>query len=244
MRRRFGRGRRRGSAGAPESEPIDAASCFERLQQAGHVPAEGLSIEAPEDVPNDLAALARVEADGASQILSFSPTSGGDAVLAGLGHGLRQEVTPSEIVAISPVWSSADRRRLGLAAPDGVALRPLAVPELGEQEAVVAPESSDGSIALSVEHVAAGVRPGDRDLFLRAVAGLEGLAAKHGGTVRGGQRRRRARGARGPRSAPLRLGEPSAPGDPGAGSHAGRAGQREPGHGSGSTRRIPAQAPE
>ena len=130
MRRRFGRGRRRGATEASQ-QPIDAEGAFDRLREAGHAPAEGLVIERPEDVPEDFAVLARVEAEGATRILSYSPTSGGDALLAGLGHGLRQTEPPSEIVALSPVWSRADRGRLALVGGD-TALRAVGVPELGE----------------------------------------------------------------------------------------------------------------
>ena len=148
MRRRFGRGRRRGSDGGSRSEPIDARGWFDRLNETGRLQSP-LTLESAEDIPDDFAVLARGERDGGDLLVGFSPTSGGHASLAVLGHALRQESLPAGIVAISPRWSGADRRRLGLLGDLPTRFEAIEVPELGESGGIVVAESLEVAVPLA-----------------------------------------------------------------------------------------------
>jgi hypothetical protein len=109
-------------------------------------------------------------------LIAVSPRSGGDALLAAVAAQAREEAAGAEAVAAAPHFDVASRRRLG-------ALRgPLRTLELGGPEAVL-PELP--TPVVPAECLAAPLASAaERGLFERAMAGLRGLAAKHGGATR------------------------------------------------------------
>src|SRR5215470_16565584 len=185
MRRRFGRGRRNRSEG--EARGIDAERWRERIAASGLV-AGALEPVAAEDVPDTLAALYAAEGESGRVLVAFSPTHGGDAALAALAVGQRWAASGglAEAIALAPEWSGAARRRLGLVAATPFRFRALAAAALAEESAAVEAEAPDDALPLAARLVAArlgGAR--ERELFARALLAFEGLAAKHGGAVRG-----------------------------------------------------------
>jgi len=210
MRRRFGR-RRRGGGGGEEERGGGSAidrGWLARLGEAGLVPAAGLEPVADEGVPATLALLARGRDDqGQGFLVAFSPGDAGDALLALVAHrraaaaavdsaageddgpaggGDEAEATaePTRAYVVSR-WSAAARRRLALVGELDVPLHPVEAGALLDGPAVD-PEPAPAPAALPPAWVAAGIaHAGTRALFQRALAGLAGLAAKHGGAVRG-----------------------------------------------------------
>ena len=168
---RFGR-RRRQEPG--RGDPIDASW----LERAAAALAAGEVRRLESDtVPASFALLGL--ATGASErrtLIAVSARSGGDALFAALAAELRPEAAGAEIVAAASRFDAAARRRLG-------ALRgPLRTLELGGGDAVL-PELP--TPVVPEECLAAPlISPADRSLFERAMAGLRGLAAKHGGATR------------------------------------------------------------
>jgi hypothetical protein len=109
-------------------------------------------------------------------LIAVSPRSGGDALLAAVAAQTRDEAAGAEPVAAAPHFDVASRRRLG-------ALRgPLRTLELGGPEAVLPELPSPVMPAECLTAPLAGAS--ERSLFERAMAGLCGLAAKHGGATR------------------------------------------------------------
>ena len=167
---RFGR-RRRSEEG--RGAPIDA-SWLERAAAAlGAGEARSLGSDA---VPASFALIGLASGEGERRtLIAVSPRSGGDALFAALAAELRPEAAGAEVVAAASRFDAASRRRLG-------ALRgPLRTLELGGGEAVL-PELP--TPVVTEECLAAPLAPVDRSLFERAMAGLRGLAAKHGGATR------------------------------------------------------------
>ncbi len=167
---RFGRRRRteeRRAAPIDESWLGRAATAL----SAGEV--RRLELDA---VPPSFALLGLTEAGGRRFLLAVTPGSGGDALLAALVAETHPEAEGAEIVAAAPHFDAASRRRLG-------ALRgPVRTLELGGAEPVV-PELP--TPVVPVECLAAPlVSARERAVFERALAGLRGLAAKHGGSTR------------------------------------------------------------
>ena len=168
---RFGR-RRRTEDG--RGAPIDA-SWLERAASA-LAAGEVRKLES-DDVPSSFALLGLASGEGERRtLLAVSARSGGDALFAALAAELRAEAAGAEVVAAAPRFDAASRRRLG-------ALRgPLRTLELGGGEAVL-PELPTPLVP--EECLSAPLAsPADRSLFVRAMAGLRGLAAKHGGATR------------------------------------------------------------
>lgn len=168
---RFGR-RRRTEEG--RGTPIDASW----LERAASVLATGAvqRLDLPE-VPPSFALLGITGGDGGRRtLLAVSARSGGDALLAALAVELRPEAAGADLVAAAPRFDAASRRRLG-------ALRgPVRTLELGGGDAVL-PELPTPIVP--EECLAAPLTsPADRGLFERGMAGLRGLAAKHGGATR------------------------------------------------------------
>jgi hypothetical protein len=170
---RFGR-RRRGEDG--RGAPIDA-SWLERAA-AALAAGEARRIET-EDVPPSFALVGVASGDGERRtLIAVSPRSGGDALFAALAAELWPEAAGAEVVAAASRFDAASRRRLG-------ALRgPIRTLELGGGEPVL-PELP--TPVVPEECLAAPLGPVDRGLFERAMAGLRGLAAKHGGATRPGR---------------------------------------------------------
>jgi len=185
MRRRFGRGRKRPEGGS--FEPIDASHWLGRLSESGVVGAEALEPVELEGLPGHFAVLGRAAGEGArDRMVGFSPERGSDAVLAVLAWAARakREGGPeAELLAVAPDWVAADRRRLALLVPalplDCVSASALAE---GGRLRPEAPEA----LRFEPEHLTAQLsRADETQLCRRALAGLEGLAAKHGGALRG-----------------------------------------------------------
>ncbi len=188
MRRRFGRGRKT-NTGKSRSAPIDAARCFERIAAEKIVAAKSLTPVRSDEIPPHFAAVAEGESErGNRLVVAFAPRNGGDAALAGLAHA-RQLASAGEfegtVIAICPQWSIAARRRLGILAPRGFDFQALAASPLEEGEAAVEVPSAEAAARVPARRVADRLEGAARALFLRALAALEGLAAKHGGAVRG-----------------------------------------------------------
>jgi len=178
MRRRFGRrNRSEGRSG------LDAGPWLERLRESGVLEGGSLEPLALEGVPAAVA-VGQDEA-GRPLVVAFSPRSGGDAVLAALAVGAERAREGGRAIAIAPVWDAPARRLLSLAAPRGFAWEARQAPALAE-DGVPAVEGDEEPLVLPPLLVAGQIADaGQRNLFVRAVAGLEGLAAKHGGGLRG-----------------------------------------------------------
>ncbi|MGI9431116.1 MAG: hypothetical protein ACR2PQ_02825, partial [Myxococcota bacterium] len=185
MRRRFGRRRQRDQADDGRS-PIDA-SWLERIVSAGLVPVSALEPIDVDGVPNTLCRLGSGEPEsGGRCIVSYSPHSASEALL-GLVAALQRlpEAERGEAIAIAPHWDASDRRLLGALTATPLPVRALAAPGLGGAP-VVGPERGARSLPEAPARVGLALPTApERRLFARALAGLEGLAAKHGGAVRG-----------------------------------------------------------
>jgi hypothetical protein len=129
-----------------------------------------------EEVPSSFALVGLAGEGERRFLIAVSPRSGGDALLAAVAAQTRDEAAGAEVVAAAPHFDVASRRRLG-------ALRgPLRTLELGGPEAVL-PELP--TPVVPAECLAAPLASAlERSLFERAMAGLCGLAAKHGGATR------------------------------------------------------------
>jgi len=188
MKRRFGRGRKT-NPGKSKSAPIDAARCFERITAEKIVAAKSLSPITSEEIPEHFAAVAEGESErGGRLVVAFAPRNGGDAALAGLAYAKLLAADgefDGEVIAVCPEWSIAARQRLGLLAPQGFGFRAVAASSLADGDSSVEVPSGDGNSRVPARRIADRVEGAARDLFLRALATLEGLAAKHGGAVRG-----------------------------------------------------------
>jgi len=190
MRRRFSRRGRRPGTGEGRA-PIDAAAAIARILEEGIVEAGELVALERDDVPDSYAALARgVRADGTALVVSFSPL-GGDALLGALAAAMASEgeggeAFSGEAVAIAPVWTAAGLQRLGQIRDLPFRLRAVSAPTLQEGARELEADRFVPPIPLPKDRVAAGLgTAAERMLFERAASALEGLASKHGGSVRG-----------------------------------------------------------
>jgi hypothetical protein len=189
MMRRFTR-RRRGGARPGGDTPIDAAALLQQILQQEIVPADSLEPLVAEEVPASFAALGTgTNRNGDRLLVALSPRHANHALLAALAVAGRLAETDSftgEVYVIAPEWTSAGRRLLSIAADRPYRLIAVAAPGLGPDGARVSAEASTAGAVLTPAQIAGHLaRPADRDLFLRAARGLEGLAAKHGGALRG-----------------------------------------------------------
>lgn len=189
MMRRFTRRRRGGSR--PEAAPIDAASWMQRLSEDATIPVADLEVLAADELPANFAALAKGTApDGSAVLVAFSPKRATDALLAGLAVAGRlaesEEKWNGELLIVASEWPATARRVLGLVGELPYRFRALSAPALTEGPPQVEAEAPTYASVLSPAQIAGHIPgPADRDLFLRASRGLEGLAAKHGGVLRG-----------------------------------------------------------
>jgi hypothetical protein len=188
MKRRFGRGRKT-NPGKSKSAPIDAARCIERIAAEKIVAAKSLSPIDSDEIPAHFAAVGVGESErGGRLVVAFAPRNGGDAALAGLAYAKSLAADgefDGEVIAVCPQWSIAARQRLGILSPQGFGFRALAASSLADDGASVEVPGGDAASPVPARRVADRVEGAVRDLFLRALAALEGLAAKHGGAVRG-----------------------------------------------------------
>jgi len=187
MRRRFGR--RRQGGGEPSRSPLDANDWLERIAGEAAAPLQDLAALELPGLPPWLAVVAEGrEASGAQALLAFSPHAAGDALLAALAAaGARGAEEPFQgaLWVAAPEWSLSARRRLALVGETPFSVRPLELPALGENVEPVQPEPLDEPWVVSHDQLAARLAvPAERELALRAMGGLAGLAAKHGGTLR------------------------------------------------------------
>jgi hypothetical protein len=190
MRRRFGRGRMNRGPGEARGAPIDAARWFERIVAEGVLPVAALERVAADDVPDSFAALAMGTTEqGVPLLVGFSPKSGGDAALATLAHAQRllaEQGFTGESVALAPDWSIASRRRLELLRAPALRFRAMAASALAEDGGEIGSEPAEPPVVVAPRQLAAQLARGeDREIFLRGLEAFTGLAAKHGGAVRG-----------------------------------------------------------
>ncbi len=191
MRRRFGRGRKSRTTGGSRAKDIDAASVFARIIEAKLVPTEALEPVASDDIPDNYAMVGVGEGEGGRKlIVAFAPDHGGDAALAGLAHAqflAARDGFAGEVIAVCPQWSIAARRRLALLGQGTFSFRAIAASALADGEnTIVSADNSEREVWLPAARVTDRlVASEDRELFSRGLAALEGLAAKHGGVVRG-----------------------------------------------------------
>jgi hypothetical protein len=127
---------------------------------------------------------------GEKVVVGYAPRNGGDAVAAtvAVAQRLAEEGFDGEATAVAPQWSGPARRRLGVVDLAALPFRLSAVvgAALAEEQGAVEPEPVELPLVLPPDRVAVALpRPTDRELFRRCVAAFEGLAAKHGGAVRG-----------------------------------------------------------
>jgi hypothetical protein len=181
MRRRFGRGRKRNEGNEETSSaPIDAGEALARLAEAKV--GEGLEAVELAGVSPAQVVLATGSDSGTDLAIGYSPTDGGAALLGALALARSKEGFAGRAVAAAPCWSDAARRRLALLRESlPFTVRALAAGGAGLE---VSPGPIDDGSAGTPAQLARGLsRSEDRRVFERAVASLEGLAAKHGGVV-------------------------------------------------------------
>jgi hypothetical protein len=190
MMRRFSR-KRRGEGAKRSSEVIDASRWLARIEETSAIPVSKLEVISDESVSDRLAVVGRgLGESGEAVIVAFSPTNAGDALLAGLATGVRlstDEAFTGEVFAIAPSWSIVARRRLGLVRVElPFKLRPISAPELAANRGDVEAEADLEPTAVRLDTVGRHLSDAEeREIFQRATRSLEGLAAKHGGAVRG-----------------------------------------------------------
>jgi len=189
MRRHFSRRRR--SGGDDGRSRIDVASAIAKILEHQLVDTSELEAFEREDVPDSYAALARgTGSDGTSLVVAYAPL-GSDALLGALAAALSTEGEDGapfagEAVAIAPSWTVASLQRLGRIGTLPFRLRAITAPMLADGKGEIQPESWAPPIPLNKDRVAAGLASNeDRILFARAASALEGLASKHGGSLRG-----------------------------------------------------------
>jgi hypothetical protein len=179
MRRRW---RRRDDGGSENRRSaIDAARICQELAEAGVGGATSLTPLALEGLPGERAVLAEgLGADSSKLLVGYAPHDGMDALLAALaapGAGVSR-------VAVAPRWSNAALRVIEGVKP-GISVRALVGAAGEEVDATPLGRGSRGA-PLPASRVIDGIAdPIRREMFGRAVAALEGLAAKHGGGLRG-----------------------------------------------------------
>jgi hypothetical protein len=192
MRRRFGRGRRNDSEAARRAAPIDAAQSIAQILAARATDAERLEPVELDGVPPAFAVVGVGEnAAGRPVAVGFAPDRGANAAIAVLALGARRRRAgepEASLFAIAPDWTSADRRCLALLAPR-IPLAAVAASALAAGGVRVAPEPREPALCEPALLGGRLDRSSDREAFARALAGLEGLAAKHAGVVRGGSDR-------------------------------------------------------
>jgi hypothetical protein len=188
MRRRFGRRRRSGSADDGRSSGIDP-QWLSRVGEEACIPAVSLAPLAADEVPASLALLGSGESETGERCLVAVSRSGGDALIAVLAVASRlveEEGFRGTALAVAPSWSLAARQRLGLVGELPYALRAEAVPQLESLPASVEAEPMGPPAVVAPSQVHRHLaRPADQELCRRSLAALSGLAAKHGGAIRG-----------------------------------------------------------
>jgi hypothetical protein len=190
MRRRFGR-RRGGRSENENGAALDAEQWLARLAESGVTGPARFEAVALDGVSPGAAVLGATP-DG-DALLGFSPHDAGDALFGALALAQARAAEAGfggTAFAVAPVWSDAARRRLGLLRALSYRVHALAASALADDPGAVEPAPASRDLAVAPEPIAASIERGDeRALFGRALVGLQGLAAKHGGSVRGVGRR-------------------------------------------------------
>ncbi|MEN8183779.1 MAG: hypothetical protein ABFS46_14725 [Myxococcota bacterium] len=183
MRRRFGRRR----SGAEEARAVDPRALV-RISELGLVPAASLDPLGDEDVPASLAALGLGEGDAGRLLVGYTPADATGALLASVALALRlheQDGFTGRVYAVAPHWSLFARRMLARLGGLPVSLEPVEAPALAEPSPV-APASASQPVVVPVEALLRQPADADqRSLLARVAEALAGLAAKHGGALRG-----------------------------------------------------------
>lgn len=183
MRRRFGRGRRNRGREDSSREAIDAGHWLEKLSSEPGFDVSGLAVLDPSPVPAESAVLARgQDASGAEVVVAFSPRSGADALLAGLGF-MQMQGGGGTLRVVAPSWSSFARELLSKLGAQAFTLQSTELPSLREEAGIALAETPDPHYPLPPGHMAALVAPEREQLLARCLQGLQGLAAKHGGSL-------------------------------------------------------------
>ncbi|MBW2500064.1 MAG: hypothetical protein JRF61_22500 [Deltaproteobacteria bacterium] len=143
-------------------------------------------------IPNTVAAIGHGErADGSELLVAFSPRSASEATLAGLSAAQQRAEDSGfggQLEIVAPQWPAGARRLLGLVGRTAYSVEPVAATALADGEGVVIePDPEPRLLALRPSQLAARLASGEvRSAFDRAALALEGLAAKHGGSMRVG----------------------------------------------------------
>jgi hypothetical protein len=187
MRRRFGR--RRSGGAEPGREAVDPRA-LERAVELGLLELRSLEPVGAEDIPGSFAAFAFGEGpEGRRHLAGFAPHDASDALLASASLALRlreQSGFDGDVIAVAPRWDDASRRLLSvLEQSSPLALRAVEAPALAGAGGAVAPAGAAASWIPARTVLRAPGRAEDRALLERAADALAGLAAKHGGAVRG-----------------------------------------------------------
>jgi hypothetical protein len=189
MMRRFSR-RKRGAVEGKQSS-IDAAEWLPKILELGIVEVPSLEAWAEPGIPDAIAAIGQGErADGTKVIVAFSPKSATEAMLGALSAAQfaaeKGEFT-GQLVIVAPQWPSGARRLLGLLGRTPYAVEPIEAPSLAGGRRLVDAEPLSQVLATSAAQLALRMPSVEaRTAFTRAAVALEGLAAKHGGSVRVG----------------------------------------------------------
>jgi hypothetical protein len=160
-----------------------------RVGEDPRIPAVSLAPLVAEEVPASLALLGSGESEAGERCLVAVSRSGGDALIAAVAVASRlaeQEGFQGTAVAVAPSWSLASRQRLGLVGELPFALRAETLPQLEALPTTVEAEPMGPPAVVAPSQVHRHLaRPADQELCRRALAAISGLAAKHGGAVRG-----------------------------------------------------------
>lgn len=188
MMKRFSR-RRKGSNPENKRASISASEWLPRILEQGLVEAASLEPWADSEVPDTVAAIGQGEqADGSKLIVSFSPRSATEALLGGIAAAtlaVEKSEFAGQVLVIAPQWPAGARRLLGLLGTTAYTVEPIAATGLADGRLVVEAEPRQPVLATSASQLAARMKSTEaRAAFKRAALGLEGLAAKHGGSVR------------------------------------------------------------
>jgi len=189
MMRRFSRRKRGGADGKQNS--IDAAEWLPKVMELGVVDVASLESWAEPEIPAGVAAIGQGErADATKVIVAFSPRSATEAMLGGLSaaqYAVEKTNFNGQLVIVAPQWPASARRLLGLLGRTPYSVEPVETPSLANGGRVVEAEPQAPMLATSATQLASRMTSVEaRKAFARAAVALEGLAAKHGGSVRVG----------------------------------------------------------
>ncbi|MFP8874317.1 MAG: hypothetical protein VCB42_07265, partial [Myxococcota bacterium] len=184
MRGRFG-GRRRRRVTADRRPAIEASRWLEKIIGDERLGIASMEPSEIPGVPDSFALTGRgTDTRGEPLVLGFSPSAGGDALLAALVAVAAEPAFAGKALALAPRWSPACRRRLSALAHPGVSLEAKEAAWLGSDAGLVQPEAPEPAVWLPASRVGAALESeASQQLFARALAALEGLASKHGGGV-------------------------------------------------------------